>query len=285
MKVIAVFAAILAVSQAQILYNGYNGFHGLGYSGYPGLTHGLTYAASPVVAPVAHHQIVAPVATKTQYHAQNELGQASWGHSEPTQAHAAVRDAQGGVRGSFSYISPEGQTLTTNYIADHNGYRVASNALPVAPQVSVHGPIDTPEVQAAKAQHFAAVAEAQARSGRKKRALVYSGIPAYSSAVVAPHHLTYAASPVAYSSQVIQSPHGFSSSSVVQSHPGAYTSVVQSHPSAVTYAAAAHPIAYSAGHAVVAAPHATVVAAPAVRHATLTRVVNTPGHAVSYRVD
>jgi len=255
-----VFAAVLAVSQAQILYNGYNGIHGLGY-GYPGLT-GLTYAASPI----AHHQIVTPVATKTQYHAQNELGQASWGHSEPSQAHAAVRDAQGGVRGSFSYISPEGQTLTTNYIADHNGYRVASNALPVAPQVSVHSPIDTPEVQIAKQQHFAAVAEAQTRAGRKKRGIIYSGVPAiHSTAVVAPHHLTYASSPVAYSSQVIQSPHGFSSHSVVQ------------HPGAVTYTAGAHPIAYTAG--------AHPITYSAVRPATLTKVINNPGHALSYRVD
>lgn len=42
-----------------------------------------------------------------QYHAQDELGQASYGHAEPGQAHAAVRDAFGNVAGSYAYINPE----------------------------------------------------------------------------------------------------------------------------------------------------------------------------------
>lgn len=48
----------------------------------------IAYSA-PVAAPVA----VAPVATaaKSQYHAQDELGQASYGHSEPSQSHNAVQ--------------------------------------------------------------------------------------------------------------------------------------------------------------------------------------------------
>jgi len=93
-----------ASANPQIIYN--SGL-GLGY-------HGLTYAAAPAVvaAPVA-----VPAVTKTQYHAQDELGQASFGHAEPGQAHAAVRDAAGGVRGSFSYVAPDGRVLTTNYIA------------------------------------------------------------------------------------------------------------------------------------------------------------------------
>lgn len=268
MKAIAVFAAVLAVSSAspQILFNGLGAYHGLGYGlGY----NGLTYAAAPgFVAPHVVPQVVAPVATKTQYHAQDELGQASFGHAEPGQAHAAVRDAAGGVRGTFSHISPEGQTFTTHYIADHNGYRVASNALPVAPSVAIQGPVDTPEVMAAKAQHFAAVAEAKSR---QKRQILYSGIPAGHSAVYgtpAVYSNVVAAPAVSYSN-VVASP-AVTYSNVVASHPV----VAATHP--VTYAAA-HPLTYSAAH--------TVVAAPAVREATLTKVVNTPGHAVSYRVD
>lgn len=67
---------------------------------------------------------------KTQYHTQNELGEATYGHSEPYQSHSAVQDADGNKSGSFSYVAPDGRVLTTAYTADGNGYRVSSNALP-----------------------------------------------------------------------------------------------------------------------------------------------------------
>lgn len=70
---------------------------------------------------------------KSQYHSQNELGEAQYGHREPFQAHDAVQDAAGNKAGSFSYVAPDGRVLTTEYIADAAGYRVASNALPTAP--------------------------------------------------------------------------------------------------------------------------------------------------------
>ncbi|KAG8299695.1 hypothetical protein J6590_094576, partial [Homalodisca vitripennis] len=101
----------------------------------------VAYAAPAVVAAPA------PVAAKSQYHAQNELGEASYGHAEPGQTHNAVQDAHGNKVGSFSYVNPAGQVLRTDYVADAAGYRVASNALPAAPIVA---PIDTPEVAAAK---------------------------------------------------------------------------------------------------------------------------------------
>lgn len=69
---------------------------------------------------------------KSQYHTQNELGEATYGHREPFQAHDAVQDAAGNKAGSFSYVSPDGRLLQTNYVADQDGYRVASNALPEA---------------------------------------------------------------------------------------------------------------------------------------------------------
>lgn len=70
---------------------------------------------------------------KSQYHSQNELGEAQYGHREPFQAHDAVQDAAGNKAGSFSYVAPDGRVLTTEYVADAAGYRVASNALPSAP--------------------------------------------------------------------------------------------------------------------------------------------------------
>lgn len=67
---------------------------------------------------------------KSQYHSQNELGEATYGHRDQFQSHDAVQDAAGNKAGSFSYIAPDGRLLTTEYVADQNGYRVASNALP-----------------------------------------------------------------------------------------------------------------------------------------------------------
>jgi len=253
MKAFVVLAFVAcATASPQFLLNNLGLHHGLGYINHPGLLHhapAVTYAAAPA--------IIAPVATKTQYHSQDELGQASFGHAHAGQAHAAVRDAFGNVRGSYAYINPDGKEIRVEYTAGHGGFQVASNALPVAP-VDTNNPVvanlvapspvqDTPEVVEARANHAKAVADAIARNAeaekadadkpqsRRKRGLIAAPI----------------AAPLALA-----------------------------HP-AITYSALAHPIAYSA----IAAPVHTVVAAPAVREATLTRIQNTPGHAVSYRVD
>lgn len=53
------------------------------------------YAAPAVVAAPALAGV------KSQYHAQDELGQASYGHAEPTQSHSAVQ-----VRRSHSLLKP-----------------------------------------------------------------------------------------------------------------------------------------------------------------------------------
>lgn len=76
---------------------------------------------------------------KSQYHSQNALGEATYGHREPFQAHDAVQDAFGNKVGSFSYIGADGRLLQTDYVADANGYRVKSNALPVAEKVRCRG--------------------------------------------------------------------------------------------------------------------------------------------------
>lgn len=74
---------------------------------------------------------------KSQYHSQNILGETTFGHREPTQSHDSVQDAFGNRVGSYSYLSPDGRVLTTDYVADANGFRVRSNALPVAPVAPV----------------------------------------------------------------------------------------------------------------------------------------------------
>lgn len=96
-------------------------------------------AFTPVVESVVEHQqivghaVVAEgvLAEKTQYHSQNELGQSAYGHSEPLQSHNAIQDAAGNKAGTFSYVAPDGRVLTTEYVADENGYRAASNAFPI----------------------------------------------------------------------------------------------------------------------------------------------------------
>ncbi|XP_069692173.1 cuticle protein 21-like [Periplaneta americana] len=178
MKFLVVLSAVLACTFAKpgvfapSVYSAPAVAAHLGYAGYAGyaapavaapVAYAAHVAAPAVAAPVAYaapavaaHAVVAapaPVSVHTQYHAQDELGQASYGHAEPFQTHNAIQDAAGNKVGSFSYLSPEGHVFKTDYVADGLGYRVASNALPVGPSAPV---VDTPEVVAAKAAHFAA---------------------------------------------------------------------------------------------------------------------------------
>lgn len=91
----------------------------------------VVVAANP--APIVEQQIVGHVILneKSQYHSQDSLGQAAYGHSEALQTHNAIQDAAGNKAGTYSYVAPDGRVLTTDYVADENGYRVATNALPV----------------------------------------------------------------------------------------------------------------------------------------------------------
>ncbi|XP_046643305.1 transmembrane protease serine 9-like isoform X2 [Daphnia pulicaria] len=73
-----------------------------------------------------------PINTQ-MWHAQDELGRASFGYAYPGQAAANYRDAAGNMIGSWSYINPNGKLVATSYVADHRGFHVQSNDLPVAP--------------------------------------------------------------------------------------------------------------------------------------------------------
>lgn len=93
---------------------------------------------APIVETVVEHEapavaLLTPAIAleKSQYHTQDSLGQAAYGHAEALQSHNAVQDAAGNKAGSFSYVAPDGRVLTTDYVADANGYRVATNALPI----------------------------------------------------------------------------------------------------------------------------------------------------------
>ena len=103
----------------------------------------------------------APAFSASQYHSQDEIGQASFGYAHPGQAAVNYRDAFGNQVGSWAYINPEGKEVRVSYTADSRGFRVLSNDLPEAP-VALPVPVqDTYEVAAAKAAHLAAVAAAK----------------------------------------------------------------------------------------------------------------------------
>ena len=158
----------LAVCQSAVLPL-FNSIHD------PWVSHGHHLSAVPVAAGVP---IWTPGFHASQFHAQDELGQASFGYSHPGQASSTFRDAWGNQVGSYAYIDAEGKEVRVSFVADANGFRVVSNNLPVAPS-AVHavGPApvqDTAEVAAAKAAHFAAVAEAKERNAGTHRRRRYA---------------------------------------------------------------------------------------------------------------
>merc|ERR1712130_931127 len=132
-------------------------------------------APFPLAAPVPVAPIVEP--PSSQFHAQDEFGQFSFGYQNINSAKSETRDAFGVTRGSYQYVDANGVLQTVNYIADPvNGFRVAGTNIPVAPEVAPVAPIapvaaplvapvaplETPEVAAARAEHLAALAEATA---------------------------------------------------------------------------------------------------------------------------
>nr|XP_027220835.1 uncharacterized protein LOC113813096 [Penaeus vannamei] len=129
-------------------------------------------APKPVSYNVAPFAPVAPI--QSQYHAQDELGQYSFGYAGGPSSRAESRDAFGVVRGSYNYVDSEGKVQTQHYVADALGFRVSGTNLPVAPDAPVAAPLaalpgplpepvhDTPEVAAAKAAHQQAYDEAAA---------------------------------------------------------------------------------------------------------------------------
>merc|ERR1712139_737555 len=300
MHALIVLALSLACANAAYLpYTGYAGYAGYGYPAYAGYGYPGYAAVAPVeveekaveVAAVAPYAYAAPApyayaapayapapvpayapTYASQYHSQDEFGQASYGYAQPGQAKSEVRDAYGNVAGSYYYINPEGKRVEVSYTAGVDGFKVHSNDLPVAPTADLELPVapvydgvapvapvytgvapepvqDTPEVAAAKAAHLELLAAANAAAAeepaeRKKRsipAVAYHGVP---------HH-------------------GFGYSF-------GYPAYGYTH-----HAYAAAPYAHHAA----SVAHASTYAAPAVvgREATLTRTILNPGHAEAYR--
>jgi hypothetical protein len=226
----------------------------------PGFLGSLPYAAPyAAVAPVGIAKSVS-----SQYHAQDTLGQYSYGYSGGPSAKTETRTADGITRGGYSYIDGHGLVQSASYVSDPiNGFRVAATNLPVGPSapaapliaaapavlaapapialpaIAAGGPLETPEVVAAKAAHFAAHAQAKALLGRKKRS------PGFLHGVAPAPITSYAAAPAAVTAYAAA--------------PAAVAALPA--PAAVTTYAAA-PIAKTFGYSTVSA-HADPVFVPA----------------------
>merc|ERR1739838_1108034 len=235
-------------------------------------------------------------APSSQFHAQDEFGQFSFGHAGGPSARTEARNAYGVTTGSYQYIDANGLLQTVNYIADPvNGFRVAGTNLPVAavaPEVTpLVAPVfdlplpvavvDTPEVAAAKAE-FAAAYDAAAAAEAAPAVVERRRRDADEvAAVAAPAALPY---PYAGAYGLGAGLFG----GVYAAAPGAIVAnIAHAVPTvAATYAG----LPYAGLPAAVAAPlaaPAVAVAAPLApsREAVLTTVKLNPGHAISYRVD
>merc|ERR1712018_186856 len=131
------------------------------------------FAPAPLPLGVAPAPLPIPASPSSQFHAQDEFGQFSFGYENINSAKTETKDAFGVTRGSYQYVDANGILQTVNYSADDiNGFRVAGTNIPVAgaqpvapaalPLVAPVPVLETPEVAAARAEHLAAHAEAKA---------------------------------------------------------------------------------------------------------------------------
>lgn len=130
-----------------------------------------SYINSPIYPSVKSSIILPAFVTPSitsQYHAQDALGQYTFGYSSPLSTKSEIKTADGITRGGYNYLDANGLLQSVTYTSDAiNGFRVAATNLPVAPVAPLQGlgpnPVtETPEVIAAKSAHLSAHAEAKA---------------------------------------------------------------------------------------------------------------------------
>merc|ERR1711902_407322 len=88
-------------------------------------------AAAPVAIPAVAPVAVAAAPEGSQYHAQDDFGQYSFGYSDGNSVKQEVKTADGVIRGHYQYVDSDGIVQTVNYIADALGFRVGATNLPV----------------------------------------------------------------------------------------------------------------------------------------------------------
>lgn len=271
MNGLVVLAACVCASSAQVLVGGYAG------------------AINP--------------APSSQFHAQGEFGQFSFGHAGGPSARTEARNAYGVTTGSYQYIDANGLLQTVNYIADPvNGFRVAGTNLPVAPVAAAATPLaapvfdlplpvaveDTAEVAAAKAEFAAAYDAAAAAAAAAPEEAVAEERKRRDAdevaAVAAPAVLPYPyAGAYGVGAGLFGGVYAAAPGAIVANIAHATPTVAATYAGLPALAGVAAPLAY-AGAAPVAVAAPLAAAAPS-REAVLTTVKLNPGHAISYRVD
>lgn len=87
----------------------------------------------------------------SQFHTQDEAGRVVFGFHSPEHVRMEARNSDGTVRGSYSYVDPYGNIVKMQYWDDGTGFHAAGDHLPVA---IYEAPQYTPEVKAAREEHF-----------------------------------------------------------------------------------------------------------------------------------
>merc|ERR1739838_1099947 len=277
-----ILLACVAASSAQ--YVAHPHVHGVvgGYPGYAaagayaGAAAGVGYAgAYPYAAPIP-----APIAPSSQFQAQDEFGNLQYGYANINSQKHEVGNTYGGVQGSYSYVDANGVVQTTNYIADHLGFRVQATNLPVAiaaPEVAL--PV-APVFEGKAPVHEYVLPVAPVHEYTLPIAPVYEGV-APESVVDTPEVAAAKAEHLALVAAAAERKR--------RSTP-ADTEVLVAAPVLATAPIAA-PIAPLAGYGYAGLPHAgygyaglPVASAPVTAEAELHTVKLNPGHAVAYRV-
>merc|ERR1711990_184268 len=278
---ITLFACVAAASAQTVLnYGGPGAYVAQPYHGVPAAYAAAAPAYAPVAAPVA----AAPYHPSSQFQAQDEFGNIQYGYSNLNSVKQEVGNTYGGVSGSYSYIDANGQVQTTNYVADHLGFRVQATNLPVAPAA--------PEVELPVAPvHEYELPEAPVHEYELPVAPTFNPEP-----LVAP---VFEPAPLEDTPEVKAAKAAFQEAFDAEANrekrsaetPAATTPLVVPAAPAVV-AAPAYAVAPYAAAPYAAAPYAglvhpgaaVVASAPAVRDAELHTVKLNPGHAVAYRV-
>jgi len=312
MNAFVLLTACVAAASAQTVLN----YGGPGaYAAQPYPIHGVPAAyaaAAPAYAAAAPVVAAAPYHPSSQFQAQDEFGNIQYGYSNLNSVKQEVGNTYGGVSGSYSYVDANGIVQTTNYVADHLGFRVQATNLPVAPAAPevelpvapvheyvlpvaptfnpepliaptfnpeplvapVFNPAPLEDTPEVKAAKAAFNAAFETEASREKRSTPAATTPLVAAPLVA--H-PYAAAPYAAAAY----PHAgapFAHAGLHHNY-GYATAAGLVHPAAAVAPYAAAP------YAGLVHPGAAVVAsAPAVRDAELHTVKLNPGHAVAYRV-
>merc|ERR1712213_165155 len=117
----------------------------------------VVQAAAPVAYTAAPVQVAPAAVQGSQYHAQDDAGQYSFGYNDGSSVKQEIKTADGVIRGAYSYVDADGIVQNVNYIADALGFRVGATNLPVhhvdapveaaAPvQAAAASPVIAPEV-------------------------------------------------------------------------------------------------------------------------------------------